>query len=64
MEGEVHPHIPLVIDGHDIPPQDNRGIGEDPSRPGQAFYQYALATEIQALQAIEAAKNAELPGLK
>jgi RHH-type transcriptional regulator, proline utilization regulon repressor / proline dehydrogenase / delta 1-pyrroline-5-carboxylate dehydrogenase len=54
-----HPLVPLVIGGKSVVSQEKTGVGEDPSKPGQILYHYALATEEQVDQAIEVSKKAE-----
>lgn len=58
-KSKTHFPIPLVIAGNLISSLEKLGIGEDPSYPGQVLYQYSLATEELADQAIEAAKKSE-----
>jgi RHH-type proline utilization regulon transcriptional repressor/proline dehydrogenase/delta 1-pyrroline-5-carboxylate dehydrogenase len=53
-----HSPLPLVIAGKEVKPSAY-GTGEDPSFPGHPLYQYALATEEEVNQALEAAKQAE-----
>ncbi len=54
-----HKPVPLVIDGHYYAPEGVKGIGEDPSYPGQTLYNYALATKEQVDQALQTAQEAQ-----
>lgn len=53
-----HPPIPLAITGMKVITNKLK-VGEDPFYPGQTLYQYSIATQTQAEEAIESAKKAE-----
>ncbi|WP_068471415.1 bifunctional proline dehydrogenase/L-glutamate gamma-semialdehyde dehydrogenase [Candidatus Protochlamydia phocaeensis] len=51
--------VPLVIGGNYYGPQGQIGKGEDPAQPGEALYQYTLATEEQVDHALKIAQENE-----
>ncbi|KIC74318.1 bifunctional proline dehydrogenase/L-glutamate gamma-semialdehyde dehydrogenase [Candidatus Protochlamydia amoebophila] len=59
-KNKKHLDVPLVINDFHYTSENCWGIGEDPSFPGKILYRYALASQEQVDEALDAAQNAYL----